>query len=111
MIRPDDGLGDLPDDGDPVPELRRRVAELEERHLNDTDALIGAEAAAAQARRDIDDVFHRLHVREEELKELKELLGFELETPIEEITPALSGGRRPVRRSVRRRSVRSKPRR
>jgi len=123
MIRPDDGPEDgpddgpdgvpdgVPDDGDPEAELRRRVAELEERHLNDVDALIGADAAAAHARRDIHEVFHRLHVREEELKELKELLGFELETPIEEITPTLSGGRRSAGRPARRRSVRSKPRR
>lgn len=96
------------DDRDEVAELRRRVADLEERHLNDTDALIGAEAAAAQARRDLDDIFHRLHVREKELEALKELLGFELETPIDEIIPAL-GGRPQL--SGRRRSVRSKPRR
>lgn len=98
------------DDQNELIELRRRVAELEEQHLNDTDALIGAEAAAAQARRDIDDVFHRLHVRENELKELKELLGFELETPIEEITPTLGGSGRPTGHTVRRRLVRSKPR-
>ena len=91
--------------------LRHRLAEVEEQHLNATDALIGAEAAAAQARRDIDDIFHRLHVREQELKELKELLGFELETPVEEIIPALGGRTRPLGRSLRRRSVRSKPRR
>ncbi|MDH3299860.1 MAG: hypothetical protein OES24_05070 [Acidimicrobiia bacterium] len=98
-------------DGDELSRLRRRVAELEEQHLNATDAVIGAEAAAAQARRDIEDIFHQLHVREEELKELKGLLGFELDTPLEEIVPALGGGSRPLGRSARRRSVRSKPRR
>lgn len=107
MSRRHDGT----DDRNELSELRRRVAELEEQHLNDTDALVGAEAAAAQARRDIDDIFHRLHVREHELEELKELLGFELETPIEEIIPAVGSSARQLGRSVRRRSVRSKPRR
>lgn len=108
MSRPVEDRGG---EGSEQAELHRRLAELEERHLNATDALIGAEAAVAQARRDIEEIFHRLHVRERELTELKELLGFELDTPIEEIIPALGGGSRPLGRSARRRLVRSKPRR
>ncbi len=91
--------------------LHRRVAELEERNLNATDALIGAQAAAAQARREIDGIFHRLHVREQELQELKELLGHELNTPNEEIIRELSRNSRLSGRTTRRRSVRSRPRR
>ena len=91
-------------------ELHRRVVEAEERNLNLADALVGAEAAAAQARRDIDDIFHRLHARETELKELKELLGFGLDTPFEEIARALNGPKRSLLGAAKR-SVRARPRR
>ncbi len=107
MTAPDDGH----ETADRLDDLRRRVAELEEQHLNATDALIGAEAATAQARRDIDDIFHRLHVRESELKALKEALGYELETPVSEIIPTLGRRSGPSTRQARRRSVRSRPRR
>ena len=80
--------------------LRRELAEAKERNLNAVDALIGAEAAAAQARQDIDDIFHRLDRRESELRQLKELLGFELETPMDVIESTIKGRqRRPNRRS------------
>ncbi len=82
--------------------LRRRLAVAEERVLNLVDAVVGAEAAAAQARRDVDHIFHRLHLREQELKALKEMLGFELDTPLDEIARGLG----PVvarRRAVERR--------
>ena len=74
---------------DEMARLRDRVAQVEEQKLNAVDALIGAEAAAAQARRDIDEIFHRLHLREEELKQLKEALGHNLDTPNDEIIASL----------------------
>ncbi len=79
------GDPDGPDGG----ETERLLAEAREQNLNLRDALIGAEAAAAQARRDIDEIFHRLDVRETELKRLKELLGFELDTPLEQVARSL----------------------
>lgn len=66
-------------------ELRQRLAEAEERNLNAVDAIRGAEARTAQAKHDSDELFHRLDVRETELKRLKELLGFDLETPFDEV--------------------------
>jgi len=81
-----DGAGQLDN-------LRRLLAEAEEKNLNAVDAILGAEATAAQAKRDIDGIFHRLHIREQELRQLKELLGFGLDTPLEEIARALPGRR------------------
>lgn len=98
-------------DVDELAELRRRVAELEERSLNATDSVIGAEAVAAQARRDADDYFHRLHLRERELEDLKESLGYELDTPIQEILPALARSSQSSNRLTGRKLIRAKPRR
>jgi exonuclease VII small subunit len=75
-----------------VAELRRRLARAEERNLNAIDAIRGAEARLAQAEKDVDDIFHRLDVREKELAQLKEYLGFRLETPLDEVLDALARG-------------------
>jgi hypothetical protein len=72
-----------------VSDLRRKLLAANERNLNAIDAVTGAEAAAAQAGKDIDGIFDRLHRREQELKALKELLGFTLETPLAEIARSL----------------------
>ena len=84
MTEPVDGV-----ESDPVAGLRRRLAEAEERNLNAIDAIRGAEARAAQAKRNFDELFHCLDVRENELRRLKELLGFTLETPFDEVRAAL----------------------
>lgn len=108
---PDDLDGGTIEEGpSDLARLRRRLAEVEEQNLNATDALIGAEAAATQARRDIDEIFHRLHVREQELKRLKELLGYDLETPVDEVAQAIGGGTRNGRGAGGKRSVRAKHR-
>ncbi len=70
-------------------ELRRRLMETEERCLNAVDAVHGAMAQAAQAKRDAEEYFHRLDIRERELRRLKEFLGFELETPLDDVLSTL----------------------
>lgn len=57
-----------------IDELRRRLRIEQEKSLNAHDAVLGARAMAAQAKAETQEVFHRLHVRETELNQLKELL-------------------------------------
>ena len=57
-----------------IDDLRRRLRVEEEKSLNAVDAVLGARAAAAQAKADAQETFYRLHVRETELAQLKELL-------------------------------------
>ena len=71
--------------GGELTELHQRLMETEERCLNAVDAVHGAMAQAAQAKRDAEEYFHRLDIRERELRRLKGFLGFELETPIDEV--------------------------
>ena len=73
-------------------ELKQQLAEAVERNLNAIDAIRGAEARAAQAKRDSAELFHRLDVRETELRRLKELLGFDLETPFDEVRATITDG-------------------
>lgn len=81
--------GGPPDPRAVIDDLRRRLRAEQEKTLNSVDAVLGAQAAAAQARAETQDVYYRLHVRETELAQLKELLdgssdrfrtGAELET-------------------------------
>ena len=67
--------GDGPDGAPPeIDDLRRRLRIERERSLNATDRILGAQAEAAQARAEIKELYHRLHVREAELAQLRELL-------------------------------------
>ena len=81
-----DRLGSGPDitaarsrrpDGDAaeVEDLRRRLRIERERSMNATDRVLGAQAEAAQARAEIKELYHRLHVREAEVTELRAMLG------------------------------------
>lgn len=73
--RPLEVLNDAPPDPRTViDDLRRRLRIEQEKALNAVDAVMGARAAAAQAKAETQDVFYRLHVRETELNQLKELL-------------------------------------
>jgi hypothetical protein len=63
-----------PDPGAVIEDLRRRLRAEQERSLNATDAMRGAKAEAAQARAEIRELHHRLHVREAELRALQELI-------------------------------------
>lgn len=73
--RPLEVLNDAPPDPRSViDDLRRRLRIEQEKALNSVDAVMGARAAAAQAKAETQDVFYRLHVRETELNQLKELL-------------------------------------
>ena len=64
-----------PDPGAIIDELRRRLRLEQERTLNATDAMRGALAEAAQARAEVRELHHRLHVRETELGVLEQLVG------------------------------------
>lgn len=83
-----------------VAELQRRLARAEERNLNAIDAIRGTEARLAQAEKDVDEIFHRLDVREKELAQLKEYLGFRLDTPLDEVLDAVARGDGHDRRSA-----------
>lgn len=63
-----------PDPRAVIEDLRHRLRVEEEKSLNAADAVLGARAAAAQAKAETQDVFYRLHVRETELAQLKELI-------------------------------------
>lgn len=70
-----DVIGDEPDAREVIVDLRRRLAVEREVALNAVDAVLGAQAEAAQVRAENKELFYRLHVREVELEQLKELLG------------------------------------
>ncbi len=73
--RPIEVVNDTPPDPRAVIEdLRRSLRAEQEKTLNSVDAVMGARAAAAQAKAETQEVFYRLHVRETELAQLKELL-------------------------------------
>ncbi len=57
-----------------VAELRRQLQVERERSLNATDRVLAAQAEAAQARAEIKELQYRLHVRETELGQARELL-------------------------------------
>lgn len=64
-------------EGDPriiIDRLQQRWREEREQRLNAVDALVGAEAAVAQAKAETEDVLYRLHVRETELEQSSALL-------------------------------------
>lgn len=67
-------VGAPPDPRDVIEQLRDRLRGEQEKTLNAVDAVLGAQAAAAQAKAETREVYHRLHVRERELEQLKELL-------------------------------------
>jgi hypothetical protein len=67
-------VGAPPDPRDVIDDLQLRLQLEQEKSLNALDAVLGAQAAAAQAKAETREVFHRLHVREQELTQLKELL-------------------------------------
>ncbi len=69
--------GAPPDPRTVIDDLRRRLRAEQEKSLNSIDAVLGAQAAAAQAKAETQEVFYRLHVRETELEQLKELLADE----------------------------------
>ncbi len=52
-------------------ELRRQLRAEREHSLNATDRVLGAQAEAAQARAEIKELQHRLHVREAEVAQLR----------------------------------------
>ena len=75
-----EGRFPLPDDDQPpdprlvIEDLRRKLRLEKERSLNATDAVMGARAAAAQAQAESQELFYRLHVKETEIDQLRELL-------------------------------------
>ena len=75
-----EGRFPLSDDDQPpdprlvIEDLRRKLRLEKERSLNATDAVMGARAAAAQAQAESQELFYRLHVKETEIDQLKELL-------------------------------------
>lgn len=106
--RPLEVLNDAPPDPRAViDDLRRRLRVEQEKALNAVDAVLAARAAAAQARAETQEVFYRLHVRETELNQLKELL-VELEGRLDDEngpeteTPTPSEAARTLLSSVRR---------
>lgn len=74
--RPSGATGQ-PDAVDPqavIADLRRQLRRERERALNATDRVLGAQAEAAQARAEIKELHHLVHVREVELAQLRELV-------------------------------------
>lgn len=69
-----------PDPRAVIEDLRRKLRAEQEKSLNATDAVLGARAAAAQARAETQETYYRLHVRETELAQLKELMAAQAET-------------------------------
>ena len=69
-----DATGVAAEDRSLVADLRRQLRAERERSLNATDRVLGAQAEAAQARAEIKELQYRLHVRETELAQAKELL-------------------------------------
>lgn len=67
-------VGGPPDPRGVIDQLRDRLRHEQEKSLNSVDAVLGAQAAASQAKAETREVYHRLHVRETELAQLKELL-------------------------------------
>ncbi len=63
-----------PDPRAVIEDLRRKLRAEREKSLNATDAVLGARAAAAQAKAETQEIYYRLHVRETELAQLKELM-------------------------------------
>ncbi len=63
-----------PDPRAVIDDLRRRLRIEQEKSLNSVDAVLGARAVAAQAKAETQEVLYRLHVRETELRQLKEIL-------------------------------------
>ncbi len=63
-----------PDPRAVIEDLRRKLRAEQEKSLNSVDAVMGARAAAAQAKAETQETFYRLHVRETELAQLKELM-------------------------------------
>lgn len=57
-----------------IDELNRRLMVERETSLNSVDAVLGARAKEAQARAENKELLYRLHVREAELAQLKELM-------------------------------------
>ena len=79
--RPGDGITVMPSAAESVPDaaaviedLQRRLMVERETALNSVDAMLGARAKEAQAKAENKDLLYRLHVREAELMQLKELL-------------------------------------
>lgn len=64
-----------------VARLRRQLLAERERSLNATDRVLGAQAEAAQARAEIRELEYRLHVREAELSQARQLLDLVDESP------------------------------
>ena len=63
-----------PDPRAVIDDLRRRLRIEQEKSLNSVDAVLGARAVAAQAKAETQEILYRLHVRETELEQLKELV-------------------------------------
>jgi hypothetical protein len=82
-----------PDPGSVIDDLRRRLRAEQERTLNATDAMRGAWAEAAQARAEIRELQHCLHVRESELRALGGLVA--ADDPLDTGTTPGSGGTSP----------------
>jgi hypothetical protein len=57
-----------------IADLRRQLRRERERAINATDRVLGAQAEAAQARAEIKELQYRLHVREAELVQARELV-------------------------------------
>ncbi len=86
------------DEHSPVERLEGELWAEQQKNLNLTDALIGAEAATVQAKLDNDALFDRLHAVSTELVKLKALLGYDSSTPHSQIEhdlarPWAGGGR------------------
>lgn len=83
--------------------LQEALARAREENLNLLDEVIGARAAAAQARKDHDATFHLLDVTSGQLNELKAALGYRPEDEVVDIVQAIEtspAGLRPTDRSA-----------
>jgi hypothetical protein len=89
-------------EGDPEL-LAEALARAREENLNLLDEVIGARAAAAQARKDHDATFYLLDVTTGQLNELKAALGYRPEDEVADIIRAIEtspAGLRPTDRST-----------
>lgn len=77
--------------------LAEALAEAREQNLNLLDEVIGARAAAAQARQDHDATFYLLDVTTRQLNELKAALGYEPEADVADIVNAIETSTIPPR--------------